>query len=108
MDTRQKLNALKPEFKGGLLGNVHFFPNRQHCQAGKNCVQGSSAVVLELGIPPKTSRGDLAPVAWQLGNKKEVLEYCAHDVWILRELWNRFHDGGLVDPNDGSPLFPIP
>lgn len=56
------------------------------------------------GIPPKTGTGELAPVLWQLGKHQQVLDYCAHDVDILRKLYHQFITVGIFDPNTSELL----
>ena len=64
------------------------------------------ALALANGLPPKTGRGEVAPARWQMGYRQEVLDYCAHDVSLLRELWRKFHTIGIMDPNEPRILHP--
>lgn len=65
-----------------------------------------NALALANGIPPKIGTGELAPILWQQRRCQEVLDYCANDVAILRQLYYRFQSTGIVDPNTSEILKP--
>jgi hypothetical protein len=52
----------------------------------------------------KTGSGELAPIMWQRGQWKEVIEYCKNDVVITRKLLDLGLAGELIDPNTGEKL----
>jgi hypothetical protein len=52
----------------------------------------------------KTGNGELAPVLWQQGKRKEVIDYCLMDVRITRSILELGLAGKLVDPNTGKKL----
>jgi hypothetical protein len=52
----------------------------------------------------KTGTGKLAPVLWQKGRKKEVIDYCLNDVGLLKKLYFKFLRGQLYDPSNGRRL----
>jgi hypothetical protein len=52
----------------------------------------------------KTGTGELAPIMWQRGQWKEVIEYAKNDVVVTRKLLDLGLAGELVDPNTGEKL----
>lgn len=57
----------------------------------------------------KTLTGEQAPIEWQRGNKRLVLDYCENDVRIEAETLKRLLLGELIDPNTGDKLlYPWP
>ncbi len=58
----------------------------------------------------KSLTGELAPVAWQKGRRKEVIEYCLNDVKLLKNLYFKFYGKlsfrrkGLIDPTNKKTL----
>jgi hypothetical protein len=52
----------------------------------------------------KTGTGELAPIMWQCGQWKEVIEYAKNDVVVTRKLLDLGLAGELVDPNTGEKL----
>jgi hypothetical protein len=52
----------------------------------------------------KTGTGELAPIMWQRGQWKEVIEYCKNDVVLTRKLLDLGLAGELIDPNTGNKL----
>lgn len=53
----------------------------------------------------KTGNGALAPIAWQLGNFGEVIDYCLNDVRLTKQLFDKVRlNGFLISPKDGSTL----
>lgn len=57
----------------------------------------------------KTLGGEQAPIEWQRGNKRLVLDYCANDVRIEAKTLTLLLQGELIDPNTGDKLmYPMP
>ncbi len=50
----------------------------------------------------KSGSGALAPVLWQRGERGQVIDYCLHDVWLTRRLFD-LRDM-LVHPKTGGTL----
>lgn len=55
----------------------------------------------------KTGRGDLAPILWQQGKKREVLDYCKNDALIEAKVLKLLLNGELIDPNTIDSAFPV-
>ena len=49
------------------------------------------------GLPLKTGWGKYAPVQWQRGEKSSVINYCLHDVYLLRELVKLLCENGKLN-----------
>lgn len=52
----------------------------------------------------KSLSGELAPVMWQKGQRKEVIDYCLRDVKILKDLYFKFINNQLIDPVYGNTI----
>lgn len=52
----------------------------------------------------KTGKGANAPMLWQQGRKQEVIEYCIHDVELLRQVLYKAIIGQLVHPISGERI----
>lgn len=52
----------------------------------------------------KTGHGALAPILWQQGKKKEVIDYCLNDVEITSKILDLGLAGELIDPNTNEKL----
>lgn len=63
-----------------------------------------SADIVEANGMEKTGDGALAPVKWQKGERKWVLDYCHNDVFIERETLKLLLQGTLKDPNNSQVL----
>jgi hypothetical protein len=50
----------------------------------------------------KSLSGELAPVQWQKGFKKQVIDYCLLDVKILKQIYFKMIKNKLVDPEEGD------
>ncbi|NJN70647.1 MAG: hypothetical protein HC801_10470 [Nitrospira sp.] len=53
----------------------------------------------------KPETGDIAPVRWQRGQIGAVIDYCLHDVWLTKCLYEKVLTYRyLLDPISGKPL----
>jgi hypothetical protein len=50
----------------------------------------------------KNYSGSLAPVLWQDKEYNKVIDYCLHDVVLLKQLFTMFINNELVNPNTGG------
>lgn len=54
----------------------------------------------------KSGSGELAPELWQNGKKKEVVEYCMHDIELTEKLFNLIQETGeIIDPRIDNYYF---
>jgi hypothetical protein len=56
----------------------------------------------------KTGSGELAPIMWQRGQWKEVIDYVKMDVEITSAILDLGLAGELIDPNTGRKLLLSP
>jgi hypothetical protein len=54
----------------------------------------------------KSGRGDVAPVAWQMGNYGEVIDYCLNDIRLTKILYNHLdYYRSLKNPKTGTKIY---
>lgn len=84
-----------------VLGAANIGPDDRYWDMG---LSYSMANICASNGLAKTMSGEQAPIAWQLGRKKEVIDYCINDAVVEAEILRRLYRGELVDPNNGNIL----
>jgi Predicted 3'-5' exonuclease related to the exonuclease domain of PolB len=103
---------LLPEIRGqaGLISN----PRSKALKGLTPAIKGKRTYKLDKiasfnNLPGKSMDGAMAPLLWQQGKHKEVIDYCLGDVLVTSQILELGLMGSLRDPNTGEYLLlPLP
>lgn len=103
-DTEKMLQAFKTWVKAesyDILAEVWRADAEGKYARGLNSLD---ALARANGLPPKTGNGEEAPIWWREGQHARVLNYCSHDIWLTRQLFELLAETGGVVQRSTGPL----